>query len=86
MRCGSKTATSPPWSTVLAIAGALGHDEIELEAALSSQPVKDRLKSEVDDAMTRGVFGSPYVIVEANLSGAPTGWGRSKNGCRRAAG
>jgi 2-hydroxychromene-2-carboxylate isomerase len=50
--------------TVLAIAGSLGHDEAELEAALSSQPVKDRLKSEVDEAMARGVFGSPYVIVD----------------------
>ena len=51
-------------STVLAIAGSLGHDEAELEAALSSQPVKDRLKSEVDAAMERGVFGSPFIVVD----------------------
>jgi 2-hydroxychromene-2-carboxylate isomerase len=50
--------------TVLAIAGSLGHDEAELEAALSSQQVKDRLKSEVEAAVARGVFGSPYVIVD----------------------
>lgn len=50
--------------TVVAIAGALGHDEAEIEAALSTQAVKDRLREEVEAAIARGVFGSPYIIVD----------------------
>lgn len=36
----------------------------ELEAALGSQELKDRLRSEVEAAIGKGVCGSPYVIID----------------------
>jgi len=36
----------------------------EVRAALNDQAVKDRAKSEVEAAIAKGVFGSPYVIAE----------------------
>jgi 2-hydroxychromene-2-carboxylate isomerase len=49
---------------VLAIARACGADGAALEAALADQAVKDRLKAEVDSAIAKGVFGSPYFVVD----------------------
>lgn len=54
---------SNPADTV-AVAQGLGHDGAALEAALNDPAVKALLKNEVDAAMTKGVFGSPFVFVD----------------------
>jgi 2-hydroxychromene-2-carboxylate isomerase len=46
------------------IAAGLGVDRDELLAALGDQAVKDRLRRETDDAIARGVFGSPYIVID----------------------
>ena len=46
------------------VAAKLGVNRDELVQALNDQAVKERLKSEVNAAIERGVFGSPYVIVD----------------------
>ncbi|HYD81296.1 MAG TPA: DsbA family protein [Paucimonas sp.] len=46
------------------IAAGLDVDPEALGAALASAEVKERLKAEVEQAMARGVFGSPFVIVD----------------------
>ncbi len=46
-------------ANVLKIAGALG-----LEPDIDSQAVKDRARAEVDAALAKGVFGSPYIVVD----------------------
>ncbi len=49
---------------VIEIAGATGVDKDALQAALADPAVKERAKSEVDAAMAKGVFGSPFFIVD----------------------
>jgi 2-hydroxychromene-2-carboxylate isomerase len=44
------------------IADTLGLDTALLAEALGQQAVKDRLKKAVDDAIARGVFGSPMMF------------------------
>lgn len=46
------------------IAAGLGHDAQAFAAAVTSPEIKDRLRREVDDSLERGVFGSPFVIVD----------------------
>ncbi len=46
------------------VAAKLGVDKAELTQALNDPAVKERLKIEVDAAIERGVFGSPYIIVD----------------------
>ncbi len=58
---------------VLAVAAKLGHDPAALGAVMASQPVKDRLRQEVDRAIEREVFGSPYFFV-----GAERFWGNDR--------
>jgi 2-hydroxychromene-2-carboxylate isomerase len=41
-----------------------GVDAEAMRAGINDQAVKDILKAEVDKAIARGVFGSPYVIVD----------------------
>ncbi len=43
---------------------ALGIDGTKLDAGMHSPAAKDHLKAEIDLAMARGVFGSPFVIVD----------------------
>jgi 2-hydroxychromene-2-carboxylate isomerase len=50
--------------TVVEIASACGIDGAALAAALGDPAVKDRAKAEVDAALAKGVFGSPYFIVD----------------------
>ena len=50
--------------TVVEIAAAVGIDQSALQAALGDAAVKERAKSEVDATMAKGVFGSPYFIVD----------------------
>jgi 2-hydroxychromene-2-carboxylate isomerase len=44
---------------VLRIAASLG-----LKADLNDQALKDKTRAEVDAAVARGVFGSPYIVVD----------------------
>jgi 2-hydroxychromene-2-carboxylate isomerase len=46
------------------VAAKLGVDKAELTQALNDPAVKERLKTEVDAAIERGVFGSPYIVVD----------------------
>jgi 2-hydroxychromene-2-carboxylate isomerase len=55
---------SSPDNTVSA-AVKLGIDGEALRAALNDPAIKDKLKTEVEAALARGVFGSPYVIVDS---------------------
>ena len=50
--------------TVIEVAGTVGVDKAALQAALSDNAVKERAKAEVDGAMAKGVFGSPFFIVD----------------------
>lgn len=49
---------------VIDVANALGIDREALSAALEDPAVKGRLKEVTDDAIARGIFGSPFFIVE----------------------
>ena len=49
---------------VIAVAETLGIDGAELAAALQDPMVKERLKVETQAAIDRGVFGSPFIIVD----------------------
>ena len=49
---------------VAAIAAELGHDPDQVLAAVQDQRIKDLLRREVDAAIAKGVFGSPYIIVD----------------------
>ena len=46
------------------VAAKLGVDKASLTQALNDPAVKERLKTEVDAAIERGVFGSPYIVVD----------------------
>jgi len=50
--------------TVIEVAGTVGVDKAALQAALGDSAVKERAKAEVDGAMAKGVFGSPFFIVD----------------------
>jgi 2-hydroxychromene-2-carboxylate isomerase len=49
---------------VIATAAAQGIDSDALVAALQDGTVKQRLKKEVEEAIARGVFGSPFLFVD----------------------
>ena len=53
-----------PADRVVEIAARLGHDRAAVAAALQDEGVKLRLREEVDAALARGVFGSPFFIVD----------------------
>jgi 2-hydroxychromene-2-carboxylate isomerase len=46
------------------VAAKLGVDKAELTQALNDNAVKERLRIEVDAAIERGVFGSPYIVID----------------------
>jgi 2-hydroxychromene-2-carboxylate isomerase len=46
------------------VAAKLGVDKGEFAQALNDPAVKERLRIEVDAAIERGVFGSPYIVVD----------------------
>ena len=50
--------------TVIDIAAGLGVSREELGVALDDPNVKDRLRREVDQAVAKGVFGSPFLLVD----------------------
>ena len=49
---------------VLAVAEQTGLSAVELQAGIAQDDIKALLKQEVNDAMARGVFGSPFMIVD----------------------
>jgi 2-hydroxychromene-2-carboxylate isomerase len=51
-------------ATVVEIAAKEGADATQLATALEDPVLKDRTKREVEAAMARGVFGSPFFIVD----------------------
>ena len=46
------------------VAAKLEVDKEQLRRALEDPAVKERLRSEVDAAIERGVFGSPYIVID----------------------
>jgi 2-hydroxychromene-2-carboxylate isomerase len=54
---------TPP-ETVADVAAPLGIDKAQLLAAVQDPAVKERLKRETTAALKKGVFGSPYIIVD----------------------
>jgi 2-hydroxychromene-2-carboxylate isomerase len=50
--------------TVADVAAGRGIDRAQLTAALGEAAVKERLKTEVDAAVARKVFGSPFIIID----------------------
>ncbi len=59
----------------IAVAVECGHDEAAVKAGMQEAAVKDRLRDETQAAMHKGVFGSPFVIVD----GEPF-WGNDRLG------
>lgn len=57
-----KDITQP--ETVAELSAEVGADSIDLTASLASPQLKDRLRRELDAAVARKVFGSPFVIVD----------------------
>lgn len=51
-------------AAVIEIAASVGIDAAALAAALEDPQLKDRAKREVDAAIARGVFGSPYLVID----------------------
>ena len=49
---------------VLDVALGVGVERAPLEAALGSDALKARLRSECDAAIARGVFGSPFIVID----------------------
>lgn len=58
----NRSIASP--DTVADIAAEAGFDRDEVIAALNDPAVKQRLNDEVEAAIGKGVFGSPFVIVD----------------------
>lgn len=46
------------------VAAKLGIDKTALSAAINDAALKERVKDEVDAAIERGVFGSPYIVID----------------------
>lgn len=46
------------------VAGANGVDRAAARAAMDDGAVKDAFRRDVDEALGRGVFGSPYIVVD----------------------
>ena len=52
-------------STAAAVAEGLGHDRAAALAAIDDPQFKAALKNEVEQAIARGVFGSPFFIIDS---------------------
>jgi 2-hydroxychromene-2-carboxylate isomerase len=48
----------------VAVGAKSGLNVDELRAGINDQAVKDRTRAEVEKAIARGAFGSPYIIVD----------------------
>jgi 2-hydroxychromene-2-carboxylate isomerase len=51
-------------ANVISIAARFGLNEDEVAEAINDPRIKERLKSEVDSAIAKGVFGSPFFITD----------------------
>ncbi len=49
---------------VLDVAQACGHDRAAVQAGMADEQIKNQLKTEVSQAMERGVFGSPFIVID----------------------
>lgn len=54
-------------ANIVAIAASAGIDADDLAAGLEDPAVKAELKSDVDAAIARGIFGSPTLVVEDEI-------------------
>jgi 2-hydroxychromene-2-carboxylate isomerase len=52
---------------VARVGAALGFDPAAVTEGMNSAAIKDALRAEVEQAMQRGVFGSPFVIADGEL-------------------
>lgn len=50
-------------SVLVAVASEAGFDGAALAEQASSQPIKDRLRANTDEAVARGAYGSPTIFV-----------------------
>ena len=50
-------------ATVAAVGATLGLPATALEAGITSQPIKEKVKTVSDEAIAKGVFGSPFFLV-----------------------
>lgn len=48
----------------IAVCAKFGLEAAQVRAAINDSAIKDLVKAEVDKAIGRGVFGSPYIIVD----------------------
>jgi len=48
----------------IAVSAKSGLNAAEVRAGISDPAVKDRTKAEVDKALARGAFGSPYIVID----------------------
>lgn len=53
-----------PVDFVCDLAAGMGVDKDKLKAGITSAEFKERFRSEVEAAVQRGVFGSPFIIVD----------------------
>lgn len=51
-------------AVVAQVAREVGIDSDALAQAIAAQPIKDKLKANVDESIARGVFGAPFVFVD----------------------
>jgi 2-hydroxychromene-2-carboxylate isomerase len=49
---------------VIRVAASAGFEPGEVAAGLSDQAVKDKTKHEVEAAIAKGVFGSPFIVID----------------------
>jgi 2-hydroxychromene-2-carboxylate isomerase len=54
-------------ATVVGLAAQAGANAEQVAAAIADPAVKERVKSEVDAAIAKGVFGSPLFIVDGEM-------------------
>ena len=60
-------------ANVASVGAGLGLPAADLEAGITSEPMKTRVKAATDEAIAKGVFGSPFFLVD----GEPFwGWDR----------
>ena len=50
--------------TTVEVGARLGIKRDEMTDALNASAVKERLKTEVDAAIKKGVFGSPFIVID----------------------
>jgi 2-hydroxychromene-2-carboxylate isomerase len=51
-------------ANIAQIGASVGVDASAMSAAISTPEIKGQLKNEVTEAIERGVFGSPYIVVD----------------------